>query len=527
MRKLISILLIVSIFGLLPMLAVANTETPISVDIEMQKLPKLNDVADVSITVKSTLDAPNTDVRLVLPAGVSLVNGKSTWKINLKENVPTTLSTKIKIVKNGNFEIEAVAKKVISKDESWGDIDVAYLNVNDDITTSQFDISKAGKLVMGDVPTDIKIVSDETTTYDEVSLDDLLAVGTQKGDVKSDDTTQGMVRLDGIFNYWIIPGDYRSDASRYVRTPGRYFLVEILNKFGATLKTGYTDNAGRFSLTFMNPGASGMRLRVYAYDRTGTGVILATTPDGTRVYYAQTTLFSVRDGLTNLGTLTLIKGDPTEGAFWIKGDMEKAYRSIYTRGNPGSGIARWSPSSTDGTYYRIGEHIHLAGVDKRSPDTVVHEYGHNVMYNVYGNWFPYNDCPSPHYIQRIGGSNCGWTEGFANFFSMFVNGNPVYTWPSGATLNLETPTVGTPTWDNGDRVEGRVAGALWDIYDPTNEGRERITDGIGNIWYTFYHQKDDGHANDNTFAQYWSKLRLRYASDVRAKEALKQNTIDY
>lgn len=527
MRKLISILLIVSVLGFLPMLAMADTVTPISVDIGIiPRLPVLNGVADVSITVKSILDAPNTDVRLILPEGVSLASGKSAWTVNLKENVPTILSAKIKVIKNGKWEIEAVAKKVISEGNSWGDIDVVYLNVNNAMTTSQFDESTAGNLIAENMPADVKIISKEMTT-DDVTLDDLLTVDTKKGDGNNNDVVQGTTTLAGTFKYWTIPGDYRANTASYTTTVGKYFLIQVLNRYGTVLRAGYTNSAGGFSLSFTNPGSAGIRVRVYAYDQPVAGTVLATTPNGYNVYYAQTILFAVPDGYKNIGTLTLVKGDYTEGAFWIKSDLEKAYRAIYLRNNPGSGIARWTPSSTDGTYYRLGEQIHLKGIDKKSSDTVIHEYGHNAMYNIYGRWFPPNDCPSPHYINRIGGNNCGWTEGWADFFPLFVNGNPTYTWASGAQLNLETPKLGTYGWDNGDKVEGRVAGALWDIYDSTNEGTDQITDGVGNIWYTIYHQKDDGHANDNTFAQYWSKLRLRYVSDANAKAALRQNTIYY
>jgi len=56
--------------------------------------------------------------------------------------------------------------------------------------------------------------------------------------------------------------------------------------------------------------------------------------------------------------------------------------------NPGQGIAEWSYTSTDGTYYYPGYHIYLTGEDRESPDTVIHEYAHNVMFNIYGNWIP-------------------------------------------------------------------------------------------------------------------------------------------
>ena len=58
----------------------------------------------------------------------------------------------------------------------------------------------------------------------------------------------------------------------------------------------------------------------------------------------------------------------------------------------------------------------------------------------------------------------------------------MFRWSSGALLNLETPTWGSSGWDEGDDVEGRVAGALWDIYDDVNDGTDNYCDGgIANI----------------------------------------------
>ncbi len=129
----------------------------------------------------------------------------------------------------------------------------------------------------------------------------------------------------------------------------------------------------------------------------------------------------------------------------------------------GSSTILWYPTSTDGSYYLEGENIHLKGEDYMSADTVIHEFGHNYMWSKKGHFT--NTCPNPHYIQVAYNTQCGYTEGWANFLALAVNENPTKTWSDGSMLNLETPTWGTPNFDNGDACNGRVAGALWDIYD--------------------------------------------------------------
>jgi hypothetical protein len=142
------------------------------------------------------------------------------------------------------------------------------------------------------------------------------------------------------------------------------------------------------------------------------------------------------------------------------------------------------------------------------------------MYNRYG-YFPTSNCPSPHYIQKLSAAGCGWTEGWANFYAMAVLNDPYYRWSSGGSINLETPTWFTSGWDDGASVEGRVAGALWDLKDATNDGYDVYSDGFNNIWATFYNQ------SDNNFSEFWSAWQARGYDLRKFGAAAYQSTIDY
>jgi len=163
----------------------------------------------------------------------------------------------------------------------------------------------------------------------------------------------------------------------------------------------------------------------------------------------------------------------------------------------------------------------LAGVDKKSADTSIHEYGHNVMWNVYGHWWPDTHCPSPHYLSSIEDLACAWTEGWADFHPLVVNGNSVYTWASGASTNLETPTWGTSGWDRGPGVEGRVAGALWDIYDSSNDGADQFSYGFYGIDYILFHRQN------SVFAGFWNDWLYTYGYTDLASRCIYQNSIDF
>jgi hypothetical protein len=194
-------------------------------------------------------------------------------------------------------------------------------------------------------------------------------------------------------------------------------------------------------------------------------------------------------------------------------------------GNPGEVWVRWETGGTDGTYYSLGDQkVHLKDADAASRDTVVHEANHSYMHDLYAAWPP-SDCPSPHFINGVSGKGCALSEGWTYMIVAAADGNPVYTWPSGATLNLETPTCASASWDDGGRVEGRVGGVLIDLIDPftlsfgtvagfANEaavaacGGEDQTSGMFDaVWDLFYDQDDavfvtlDG--NVNSYSNAW------------------------
>jgi hypothetical protein len=201
----------------------------------------------------------------------------------------------------------------------------------------------------------------------------------------------------------------------------------------------------------------------------------------------------------------------TPGACW---DMIGACRIV---------VVLWQPDSTDGTYYSLSSNnVHLAAVDPDSGITVSHEVTHSIMDDVYEDAFPSAPNCNPHNIPTASSAGCAWTEGFAEWLPTVVFNDPNFRWPNGSALNLENPTWGTGGWANGTTVEGRVAGALIDLTDGTNEGTDRVGEGMGNIWTTF-----QNHVSAN-FSQFWShRASDGFNVGNNALGSLYQNTIDF
>ena len=201
---------------------------------------------------------------------------------------------------------------------------------------------------------------------------------------------------------------------------------------------------------------------------------------------------------------------------WDANDASAACRQI---------VINWTPTSTDGTYYSTGtKDIHLAAADPDSAHVVIHEATHAVMDDVYEDAYPDHPNCSPHNINAVSSPGCAWTEGFAEWVPASVLKDPYYRWPDGAELPLETPTWGTPGWDIGIAVEGRVAGAMIDIEDLDNEQIwDRANEGDHrNQWATFI----NGSAQTYYMHFEYDRVRMGYeTSDSGSRASAYQNTL--
>ncbi len=237
---------------------------------------------------------------------------------------------------------------------------------------------------------------------------------------------------------------------------------------------------------------------------------------------------------------------------WIFQDLRRGWEYIYTATgtDPGSATARWEK---DKDCYRIGvvdvcssftwPYYPLNGTfimddDRSSPDTIVHELGHQYMYNAMGWWYwsPstwddfYRCALQAHHLFARKTPLCAWTEGWADFLALAGNGDACYDWglsPCGADgdnfQNLERPTWPVPPDQTiGDAVEGRVAGALYDLFDQTNDGWDQFSFGFAPIWTIVRTSPHEW-----SFAEFWSGWRTQGYNQHRAVQAIYQNTIDY
>lgn len=124
---------------------------------------------------------------------------------------------------------------------------------------------------------------------------------------------------------------------------------------------------------------------------------------------------------------------------------------------------------------------------------------------------------------------CAWTEGWGDFLAVVVNGDQCYDkglGPCTGTLNFDYFNVENQNWNDGkprgDKVEGRIAGALYDLYDNANDGFDQIGLGFAPIWSVVKNPPVE-----NSFHDFWNSWKANGNNPIQSLLAFYQNTIDY
>ncbi len=179
------------------------------------------------------------------------------------------------------------------------------------------------------------------------------------------------------------------------------------------------------------------------------------------------------------------------------------------------------PNQTGPFYDFTTEEIVLPWGVEPFPDVILHEYAHSVMNMCYG-YFP--PVMLKHSIEKKSNLTTAWVEGWADSFPLPVfNRTTLKSFPYGEVYDLEVPTWcwSQYGWEDGDEVEGRVAGALQDIFDSHNDGNDTFSDGFSRIWNIMQTQPS------NTFRGFWQAWNTSGYQKQPALMAIFQNTIDY
>ena len=231
-------------------------------------------------------------------------------------------------------------------------------------------------------------------------------------------------------------------------------------------------------------------------------------------------------------------------AMWIFQDLFRAWEYVRnsTGVDPGSVTARWENGQNCypswpfcGSYFNGGvggPYIFITHNSAISGDTVVHETGHYYMWNATGWWLWWDVGCYNHSLFSQEDANCAWSEGWADFLPLVVNGDECYDFDVGSCTgapdvrhyNLETHSRSDDpqVFPWGDIVEGRVAGALYDLFDSANEDFDSATFGFAAIATIIFQAP-----HKDRFSAFWDSWKASGRNKHHAVRAIYQNTIDY
>lgn len=135
-------------------------------------------------------------------------------------------------------------------------------------------------------------------------------------------------------------------------------------------------------------------------------------------------------------------------------------------------VVRWAPEpGSDASYFdeATGQVI-LGHTDAQSKHVILHEAGHWFQSHLAeGGGLPEVIGCEHHAAPDATTPTCAWTEGFAVAVAAHLLGDTRHVYDDGE--EIDTRGVGEiPGWDDGDTVEGRVAGALLAIWDRVDGG---------------------------------------------------------
>jgi len=390
-------------------------------------------------------------------------------------------------------------------------------------------------------------VSDNTIQYEGPWVDDIL--------IRK--YVPGQVTMQGTLSYTdrdgnTVPARF-TKVHLYDQDPGgiddRLSTVETNTNgfFWFFARTNWDDDG-------TEPDPDDRRLDLYFiieanYDDSPTSRHRVTYFDDHTYTWPTSVLTNISDGTINV-VVPIPNNSPTLPAMWIFQDLRRAWEYVRNNTNPqtdpGSVTARWETGRNDLTpcggscFYAGpgGPYIFIADNSVGSPDTVVHETGHHYMYNATGWWLWWDIGCYDHGLFSQEDVNCAWSEGWADFLPLAVNSmlNPNDTCydfgvgpctgiPDQGHYNLETHNRNdNPSqfpW--GDTVEGRVAGALYDLWDSTNEPIYDIAtfgfDPIADLVFQAPHE--------DTVHKFWDSWKASGQNKHQAVQAIYQNTIDY
>jgi hypothetical protein len=521
--------------------------SPLHVDLEVFGTPYLGNDFELRGSWISAISISDTKITISIPSVFELVQGNPTWAGATFANRTSELrcTARAKQLGDWTIKVEAIGRIGPSFFGSEATLYISVLEKDAKISNKPQAIPTTPELFLEtSVPSIENLIRKWTgATHPNPALPNVTRA-----------SLPGSLTLTGMFYFYVAKDD---SSGQETLSPLKWVTVQVTDALGNYLGGGITGptaglSEGRFSVTISNPGT---QLRVWVVADTSAGKVI---DSGNNVYKAYTVLLGpYSDGTIDVGTYWL-QTEPYRAAFRLYESMVwLGWNFLANYANPPKAdmtkITVMYPTVTDPTpnkntnFDPFTNTIHFQDNPEgtKSPDVLLHEYGHAVMWRVYFPYWPLGASGS-HWIMTKSSRPLAWTEGWANFYPCLVEADansrggysgtdpiwrPQYVTSTITTnkwdINLETPTWGTTDWENGDEVEGRVAGAMLDFYDNDIDGYDKFSNGFVGIWDVLRNHSLFG--VEQNFGDFWNSWKSKgYDQSITgAVGSLYQNTLEY
>jgi len=535
-------------------------KTPVTVELSVSPSSGKGGTAAVTCKVSSTVEIQNLKVSITATRVSYLSTNK--WTTTIAEGGASVYSTTMQYSREGNISFTCTALGPILNGTRWGDAQTLYYNVSASAVTEGWNMSKnfqrnVANLLDENAPELAAATSEFSGSVP--GPDPALA---PDGSQPAEPSGPNVAATTCYYGRWYFydRGTYNAATGSPATTANRALMalrplpwssVWLYDDDGSSgddyLGSALTDENGYWNKCVTNPQADGDYIDLYIRAGLANTWFDVSTSNVYNPYYWCTdsgcggayNWYNTIGTSYNTGVWILPNTSTNLLAAWTFNDLTRANMYFrdphrvnfdpsaptimeYTVGFSMVSRTKWTPSSTDGTYYSFGDDtIHLQGNDPRTYSALTHEWAHFVMNRLYGadsEWpTGYGDCPSPHYYNGVSGRSCAWSEGWADAVALLVPNDPLYRWASGSTANNETRAG----FAAGDSVEGNVAAVFWDWMDKTNDGVAPNRDYVQLPFDSFLKAFDV--QNDDMFLQYWTYWKALKEYCLPALYALKLN----
>ncbi len=311
------------------------------------------------------------------------------------------------------------------------------------------------------------------------------------------------------------------------------FLASTVTDATGFFETREISNVDRDGPTGQRAGTQDVFLKLFT-DNGKVKLIEAGTPspfvwNSYEINARNGKLDDVPDGVVGFPTQYIVENTKDVEAMWTFVNLAEAWYFMqkYTGAEPGTLTAYWSRTSTDGPRYDIASRtLHFRDEDAGYHTVIIQYAAYALLHNIYdtlpAGWDACINSP-PSDPRRKSTAMCALVHGWAMFLPIAVYQNPEFQTPAIPLVDMDLAKDGTPGWENGDLVPGRITGAFWDLHenDATEETYDKFNADVADIWEVFAKHKP------NTMAEWWAGWKALGKNGCTAVGSLFQNTINY